>query len=824
MNTKLLSLMIPAVVAMASSCGSDAVIKNDLRAPAWPLVTIDPYTSAWSMSDNLYESTVKHWTGKEFPLIGALKVDGQVYRFLGVEDSDLLTLAPTAQESSWTGKYTEARPADGWMAENFNDAAWKTAEGAFGTADDRTAKTLWLTHDIWVRRQVELNVPDIRQIYLSYSNDDRAIFYINGVKILDTGNTCNHDALAPLPEEALKAVKNGVNVLAATCENTGGLAILDFGLKMNAEAETALSTTAVQTYADVQPTRTIYKFTCGPVNLELNFFAPLLLDNLDLVSRPVNYVTYSTSSTDGAAHDVEIYFEASPRWALNQTWQESTSESYSENGIVYLKSGSKSQEILAHKGDDIRIDWGYFYLAAEQEGTSAGVGRAMLLRNAFKAGMPLDEVGSKGENADGRMAIVRTLGNAKTASGKVMIGYDDLYSLQYFGENLRPYWNADGNSTIESQFEAAVAEYPELDTKCRKFDHELMSKAIKAGGKEYADLCALAYRQAIHAHKLAKAPNGDLLWMSKENNSNGSIGTVDITYPSAPMFLLYNPELAKALMNHIYYYSESGRWTKPFPSHDVGTYPIANGQTYGGDMPVEEAGNIITLTAAVTYYTGDVEYAKKHWETITTWVKYLEQFGLDPENQLCTDDFAGHFAHNSNLSIKAIVAIASYGYLAGQLGYEDDARQYMEEARAFAEQWCKMAEDGDHYKLTFDKEGTWSQKYNLVWDKLLGYNVFPKEVAQREIAYYLTKQNEYGLPLDSRETYTKTDWILWTATLADSAEDFQALVAPVHKFENETVDRVPMSDWVFTDKPHYRGFKARSVVGGYFIKLLEYEK
>lgn len=824
MNTKLLSLMIPAVVALASSCGSDAVIKNDLRAPAWPLVTIDPYTSAWSISDNLYESTVKHWTGKEFPLIGALKVDGQVYRFLGVEDSDLLTLAPTAQESSWTGKYTEARPADGWMAENFNDAAWKTAEGAFGTADDRTAKTLWLTHDIWVRRQVELNVPDSRQIYLSYSNDDRAIFYINGVKILDTGNTCNHDALAPLPEEALKAVKNGVNVLAATCENTGGLAILDFGLKMNAEAETSLSTTAVQTYADVQPTRTIYKFTCGPVNLELNFFAPLLLDNLDLVSRPVNYVTYSTSSTDGAAHDVEIYFEASPRWALNQTWQESTSESYSENGIVYLKSGSKSQEILAHKGDDIRIDWGYFYLAAEQEGTSAGVGRAMPLRNAFKAGTPLDEVGSKGENADGRMAIVRALGNAKTASGKVMIGYDDLYSLQYFGENLRPYWNADGNSTIESQFEAAVAEYPELDTKCRKFDHELMSKAIKAGGKEYADLCALAYRQAIHAHKLAKAPNGDLLWMSKENNSNGSIGTVDITYPSAPMFLLYNPELAKALMNHIYYYSESGRWTKPFPSHDVGTYPIANGQTYGGDMPVEEAGNIITLTAAVTYYTGDVEYAKKHWETITTWVKYLEQFGLDPENQLCTDDFAGHFAHNANLSIKAIVAIASYGYLAGKLGYEDDARQYMEEARAFAEQWCKMAEDGDHYKLTFDKEGTWSQKYNLVWDKLLGYNVFPKEVAQKEIAYYLTKQNEYGLPLDSRETYTKTDWILWTATLADSAEDFQALVAPVHKFENETVDRVPMSDWVFTDKPHYRGFKARSVVGGYFIKLLEYEK
>ena len=91
---------------------------------------------------------------------------------------------------------------------------------------------------------------------------------------------------------------------------------------------------------------------------------------------------------------------------------------------------------------------------------------------------------------------------------------------------------------------------------------------------------------------------------------------------------------------------------------------------------------------------------------------------------------------------------------------------------------------------------------------------------EKEIPYYLTKQNKYGLPLDSRATYTKTDWILWTATMADSSEDFQALVAPVWDFMNETVDRVPMTDWPFTDNPHRRGFKARSVVGGYFIKML----
>ena len=238
-------------------------------------------------------------------------------------------------------------------------------------------------------------------------------------------------------------------------------------------------------------------------------------------------------------------------------------------------------------------------------------------------------------------------------------------------------------------------------------------------------------------------------------------------------------------------------------------------------MPVEEAGNMLSLTAAVCHYSGNAEYAAKHWETMTTWTKYLEQFGLDPENQLCTDDFAGHFAHNANLSVKAILGIASYGYMADMLGKKDVAEEYLGKARKLAGEWVKMADDGDHYRLTFDKAGTWSQKYNLVWDKLLGLNIFPDDVRQKEIAYYLCKMNIYGLPLDSRETYTKTDWIVWTATMADSEKDFQSFVAPVHKFMNETVDRVPMSDWVFTDKPNYRGFKARSVVGGYFIKMLE---
>lgn len=822
------------------SCGKTAnksiVIATDLttelRAPSYPLVTVDPYFNAWSNVNNLYDDQVRHWTEKEFPLLGALRVDGTIYRFMGVEKLPLKTILPTSHEEKWEGKYTFQQPiGEGWKSLDYDDSSWAIGQAAFGTQNEPNLSTLWQTKDIWVRRtfNIDEDLKD-RDVFLHYSHDDIFELYINDIQVVSTDYSWKYDVQIELSEEVKATLKKGENIITAHCHNRTGGAYVDFGLYELEPNKSTLSNTAIQKSVSVLPTQTIYKFDCGEIELDLIFTSPLLLDDLELVSRPVSYISYQLRSKNNQTHDVQIYFESTPQWAVHNISQSVTYEEIANDRLKFLKTGTVEQPILEKKGDDIRIDWGYFYLAGHNDkSTNMKFGDYWNVKQEFNSTGAVSE--TKTESLSEKMnsenmivlAYSKDLGKVsdEMTTGYILLGYDDIYSIRYFDEDLKAYWTKDGTVDIFTAFEDAVNDYSTIMNRCDEFNRELLSEATRVGGTKYAELISLVYRQSIAAHKLVKDKEGNLLFFSKENNSNGSIGTVDITYPSSPLYLIYNPDLVKGMLNPIFYYSESGRWTKPFAAHDVGTYPIATGQTYGEDMPIEESGNVLILTAAIAEIEGNADYAAQHWETLTIWTEYLKEYGLDPENQLCTDDFAGHLAHNTNLSIKAIMGIASYGKLAGMLGKTEVAEEYMQIAKEMATQWETMADDGDHYRLTFDRPGTWSQKYNIVWDKLLGFNIFEPKIIEKEIALYKTLQNEYGLPLDNRATYTKTDWIMWTATLSGNSDDFDALIDPVYKYANETKSRVPISDWHDTKTAERMNFKARSVVGGYYMKLLE---
>ena len=301
---------------------------------------------------------------------------------------------------------------------------------------------------------------------------------------------------------------------------------------------------------------------------------------------------------------------------------------------------------------------------------------------------------------------------------------------------------------------------------------------------------------------------------------------MDVIYPMAPQFLLFGPSLTKAMLVPILDYSASPRWKFPNAPHDLGQYPQANGQRYGGGetgnggMPVEESGNMIILLAALAKMEGNADLAGKYWPQVTQWAEYLRDKGIDPENQLCTDDFAGHLARNVNLSAKAIVALGAYAQLCRLRGDETRAKDFEDSARKGAAWWLKEAGDGDHFRLAFGSPGTWSQKYNLVWDRLLGLNLFPASALRKEMDFYRRSMHRYGLALDSRKAWAKVDWSLWTATLTGERGDFDAILRPVYDFLNDTPDRVGMNDHYWTETAKERGMDHRPVVGGVLLKLL----
>ena len=567
-----------------------------------------------------------------------------------------------------------------------------------------------------------------------------------------------------------------------------------------------------QVSCDVTATSTTYRFEVPEAKLTVRFTCPLLLRELDLVSRPVAYIDWEIEADAETkialcADEVHCHLGDEPAGMFGGVLETPAF------GAAWM--GAKNQHPLGHSGDLITIDWGYLYLA--------GPGAAFV----------------PGE--EGERTCVRAASGAK--SGFFLLGYDDTAAINYFGTVTKAWWAKDGK-TLLSCLEDAWRDHDSLLTRCDVEDACLEERARAAGGEDFALICVLGYRQAIAAHKLIADENGEPVFLSKENNSNGCIGTVDVSYPSIPLFLLYNPEYVRGMMRPVFKFASLPVWKYDFAPHDVGRYPYATGQVYGAkdrcplpavyppyylmpenteiynfdkQMPVEECGNMLIMAAAVTGLDGP-DFIEPHMPVLTRWVTYLLRWGEDPGNQLCTDDFAGHLAHNVNLAIKATLGVACYALLLESLGRLDESEMYMERARAMAQSVLTRAAADGRTRLAFDQPDTWSLKYNAVWDRIFGLDLFPEEFYETESAWYEQIADEFGVPLDSRKHYTKADWVLWCAAFA--GERRAALLAPVAKMLRETPDREAFSDWYYTETAVHEHFRARSVIGGVFMPLL----
>ncbi len=464
----------------------------------------------------------------------------------------------------------------------------------------------------------------------------------------------------------------------------------------------------------VWPTRTIYRFANEQIGVTLTFLTPALPSNLEGLSRPVTYITWELCSRDGHSHNVQVYFECGGEIAVNTPDQQVVWDRPQLDGLTVLRMGSRQQPVLGKKGDNLRIDWGYAYLAAP--GTEkpqaviqdAAAAQAAFLRDGQLADQDSDRQPRAVQDGHPAMALRFDLPEIteQTKSCWLMLGYDDVAAIRYFRSQLRSYWARNG-ATATDILRSAADDYSALAQQCEDFDRQIMLDLTASGGEHYAQLCALAYRQTLAGNKIVADANGMPLMFPKENFSNGCIGTVDVLYPQAPFYLLLSPALTKAMLIPLLDYANSWRWTFVYAPHDLGTYPFATGQVYGGgehsdenQMPVEETGNMLIMMAALSQAEGHARLAERYWPLLTQWADYLVREGFDPANQLCTADMFGHLAHNADLSLKAIIGIGGYAQMCAMLGQTADSDRYFAVARDYATKWQQLANDSGHTRLS----------------------------------------------------------------------------------------------------------------------------
>ncbi|MBR6314627.1 MAG: DUF4965 domain-containing protein [Clostridia bacterium] len=562
-----------------------------------------------------------------------------------------------------------------------------------------------------------------------------------------------------------------------------------------------------QSGRDVAPYVTTYTFENEKVRLRVRFWTPLLLSDLHQLSLPVSFVDCVYEALDEQEHSVTVTLSLDEKLCYDGKAKSCVFYTHQAYGRPFAVMGQLKQKPLSASGDGVGADWGWYCILGGK--VSAGHG----------------------------ISATRTLKPGRVSA--FCLGFDEGLAIEYFGQKLPPFWREKWTDLRQAMAESYQNRGLLFDA--LQEQSEMILSDAAAFGKDYQLLLTAAARQILAAHKLVRSPEGKLLYLSKECHSNGCINTVDVSYPTAPFFLLYKPELVKAMLTGVFAFASMPLWKADYAPHDIGRYPHANGQVYAlrppyafrprnvykhksfsifephFQMPVEECGNMLILAYAYARETGDTTQLEDNFTLLERWAGYLAAQGVQLKNQLCTDDFAGHSERNVNLAIKGTVGLACFAKIAELLGKPTKA---MAEAKhlAFSLDSNRSADGTLPFSLA-DPEG-WSLKYNLVWDRMYGFELFPEDLYFAESECYRRKCAPYGVPLDSRKGFGKSDWMLWAACLDGTDRNVRLFSKALVRFLAETNDRLPFCDWLETDEPKRRGFTHRSVQGGLWMPVL----
>lgn len=832
----------------------------NLRAPAVPLFASDPYFQVWSDGDNLNGQTTKMWTMNDKRLNGYLRVDGKVYQFMGKSDGTvtLLNGAPRWEGCAYIISDTEP---EGWYAEGATPSEW--TEGGYGPFNNgnygnwqRTNWPDYTTKDLYVRRKFNLSAEDLNAIkgdlnmHITYDQDP--VIYVNGQWVAGFSDwTSNAGTYVNVPVSR-SLLKEGENLIAVKAGKGVGGQFLDFSLQYISGDATLLMADQ-KGKPQVLATQTHYSFEAGGVDLDLTFTNPQMLDDLDKLATPIDYISYKVTPNDGQDHVVQLYLTAMPGEFTARNSYDLMTTTLGENGNVrYAKSGLNTQAISAGG----HPNWGYLYLAAPDKSNHYDVSFGTMPElNVLTGSLPEQTVGNS-VTLQGAPALIFRDDISKLTAGSTKNGYA-LVGYDYNGLAIN---QADGNKGILPHyytklgtFTDLLAQYANADNykanmaAARTWDAKIYDDANEAGGEKYAEVASVAYRQTVASNTVALKDNAPVIYtMNVGEWQTGQ--TAELTLAEAPLLSVYNPDLLKYNLtapalytagvadwyNTWQYWGQTQRNEK-FAPRSLGGYPVTSGTERIWKMDTQAnyllaAASALRMKSSIGYdnaivdsstdVSGDEGLAKgtldieipiadeinttlydelKNWATaMKTYIdNAATELGDGPMGSFDENFFTGNLADNKYLKAKCIVALAAFAQVAEAAGDSETAAAFKAEAQTKADEWINANQNGDHFNHATSVD--WGLKYALVYDEILGTRLFDT-VMEKEMAYYLTKNTAtYGLPMDAREGVSGSlGYTYATATMADGENDWTTLTDPLWNYVNETTTRVPLRPYYDT--------------------------
>lgn len=559
-------LLCMAGLLACQGCGDKLVVETmemmEIHPDSHTLLPLEPDFSVRVKGDTLYNRYLCFRSGKEFPLLGFLRVDGKIYRFM---EGDSLRIKPveSAACGEWCGKYSFLHPGKGWELPEYDDISWRDGKAGFGSANhEYPVNTPWCSGSIYVRRDINLNKDSLegRKLYIKYICDDRMCLYWNGHLVL------NRESYTPEPEcicvsGSADFIRNGENVLAACCLDDGGMALLDYGLYAEDMRYKGVET-AVLRKVDIGMTRTVYSLLCGEVELQIDFVSPSLLKEDDCLGCPVGFITYKVQATDGEQHDVEIMFDMDVYWMF---------------GEVDVNS-------------KVVDNWNVLQVGEDKKGLSSPEGG----RRHLFIGLMADKM--KHTQGEGHLLLQQNL-TVDAPEGVLLLGYDNNVGVHYFGSMLLPYWNREGKYSVENKMREIGDKYKALQHECKRIDYYWNDILLQTDKKTDAERLVPFCREFMEGYHMISSVDGELLCLSD------TVGCIESIYSHYPELLFFDrTDLLEGALKPVFDCYESEWWHKKYYPRDVGIYPIVQLQEKVEDNENEVNACLLEMVGAIKRY------------------------------------------------------------------------------------------------------------------------------------------------------------------------------------------------------------------------------